>query len=53
MPGGVYRGMRCFWAEESILKVRKVKVEASVMRLEGDGSTGTVWILEKELGREE
>ena len=38
VPGGVYREMRSPWAEESISKVREVKVEATIMGLEGDGS---------------
>ena len=41
MPGGVYKGMRSSQAEESILEARGVNVEASVIELERDSSTGT------------
>ena len=41
VPGGVYKGMRSSQAEESILEVRDINVEASVIELERDSSTGT------------
>ena len=53
VPGGVYKGMRSSWIEESISEAREVKMEASAMGLERDSSTGTGWISEKELGRGE
>ena len=53
MPGGVYRGIRSPWAEESILEAREVKVEAIVMGSEGDSSTETGWILKRESERGE
>ena len=41
MPGGVYRRMRSPPVEESIFKVREVKVEATVMGSEKDSSVET------------
>ena len=41
MPGGVYRGMRSPWAEESISEAREVKVKATVMGSEEDSSVET------------
>ena len=51
VSGGAYRGMRSSQAEESMLEVRKVKVEATVMGSEEDSSAETGWITERELGR--
>ena len=44
MPGGVYRGIRSPWAEESISEAKEVKVKATVIGSGKDSSVETGWI---------